>query len=135
MNLKGQLVKLSVIAIQLVKLIPLFFFIAVNLSANAQRLTETWITKSIDKKTLVKVESSTLEEGFLKKIRRDYAICPLYPDRKELENPAIFRDKVDGGLVVFFDVSYVEDIQIVYKTDREGVILDKYIYSLWGTKN
>ena len=92
-----------------------------------------WRVQVVDKGALTKVDPSRLSEDLISKIKSDYAESPSKSGYTELELAVILENESAGTLYAFFDIRFVDDVQVVYEIGSDGGIVDRYVYSHWGT--
>lgn len=93
---------------------------------------DNWIEKTIDTSDLVKEDLNNVDKKLVADIQGDYRKNPKSLSYDELHLFAVYLNKTNGRKILFFDINYVDDIQVIYEVDHDGRILDKYLYSAWN---
>lgn len=106
-------------------------FLLLSCQSTESKLTTHWEIKSVDKSSLLKTNANRLDNNLLIKIKNDYANEPRDADYTELSLSAVFVNANDSKLLIFFNILYIDDIQVVYEVSKDGALLNKYIYSEW----
>lgn len=106
-------------------------FLLSSCQSTESKLTTHWEIKSVDKSGLLKINENRLDKNLLIKIKNDYSNNPRDVDYTELSLSAVFANADDSKLLIFFNIQYVDDIQVVYEVSKDGALLNKYIYSEW----
>jgi hypothetical protein len=106
-------------------------FLLSSCQSTESKLTTHWEIKSVDKSSLLKTNANRLDNNLLIKIKNDYANDPCDADYTELSLSAVFVNADDSKLLIFFNILYIDDIQVVYEVSKDGALLNKYIYSEW----
>lgn len=109
-----------------------FFFMSYQ--AEGCVLVREWAVKHVDKSRIFKATPQVLDDRLLARIKSDYQCRPVTSGYDELVVSAVYKSREKNSLIVFLDVKYVDDIQIVYEIDGNEYFVDKYVYSQWKSK-
>lgn len=133
MNIKTLLGKLDVTVTRSVSVVLLLgCLLLMSCQSEKSKLAISWETKQIDKSSLRELNVNALSDDLVSKIKNDYASSPFDSDYPELLLSSVFMHKTEDKLFIFFDVRYVDDIQVVYEVGQDGHLLGKYMHSVWN---
>lgn len=103
---------------------------AVNETSDSDEII--WVARDVDFDQLKEGSAEDLPSGLLKAIQADYAKNKVYGyNNTRIELTSVYTRGEGCSYVLFFDVLYVDDIQVVYEADNEGNICQKYVFSMW----
>jgi hypothetical protein len=133
MNIKMLLGKLDVTVTRSVSAVLLLgCLLLISCQSEKSKLAISWEAKNIDKSSLLEISANALSDDLVSKIKNDYANSPFDSDYPELVLFSVFTHKTKDKLFIFFDVRYVDDIQVVYEVGQDGHLLGKYMHSVWN---
>ena len=108
-------------------LLPLYFIILVSCAMKNNIALQKWEYQKIITK-LTQTEVQFEDKKLIEQLIGEYRMVPFEDDYSEVVFSNISISST-GRKYYFFDVKYVDDMQVVFQFDKKGILRHNFLYS------